>query len=386
MLHFYHRITSGLSFAEVSVMKKYTLGFIGLVVFSGSVSFAGSAEDDRQARICAQLRNGAFGRTGALHINEDTCGKQAGSTTAPVLIGKPEAELRSSLADLGVQYLFNFNKTDLLKQQGSNKYLIPDFMGHAIAESRTDNFTAQVCALKDGTSSESFARFDRFSADDSVGGYLLVKENDPTITNLKVDDGFTMGAWVKIKADYSHSDVRTNDGYFPILSKTPLNTDPVIGKTEWEFKVTSEVMYLNINRGGQYQNNLNVKLPWWADRFGSCYQYGIHQECWHFVSISVNQTKHTYSVLFLKKFTDSLPGNTTESFQNYETNVSQDNTPIEASAKTALRIGGSNTNTMDGMLKGVFFSKKALSQSEMRAIAELTAPVKEAMMNCSPVR
>ena len=365
-------------------MKKFTLGFIGFVVFSGSLSYADSVADDRQARICAQLRAGAFGRTGALNINEDTCGRKDGATTGSVLIGKPEAELRSSLAELGVKYLFNFNQADLLRSQDSKQYSIGDFMGNAVAESKTDHFTAQVCALRDGTKSESFARFDRFSEDDSVGGYLLVKENDPTVTNLKVDDGFTMGAWIKLKADYGNSGIKTADGYFPILSKTALNTNPIIGKTEWEFKVTSEVMYLNINRGGHYQNNMIVKLPWWADRFGSCYEYGIHRECWHFVSISVNQTKHTYSVLLLRKSADALPGNTTESFQNYETNRHEDNIPIEASEKTALRIGGSNSNTMDGMLKGVFFSKKALSQQEMRAIADLTTPAREASLDCRP--
>lgn len=366
-------------------MKKYLISLLIVNAACSSISFANdSSADDRISRICANLKAGAFGRTGALNINEATCGSAVGSTRAPVLIGLSQDKLRSSLSDLGVKYLFNFNRADLIQSSETHKYLIPDFMGHAVAESKTENFRAQVCALNNGADSESFARFDRFSVDDSMGGYLLVKENDPTVSNLKLEDGFTMGAWVKIKADYRNSYITTADGYFPILSKTALNTDPQIGKTEWEFKATSEVIYLNINRGGQYQNNLNVKLPWWADRFGSCYQNGVHQECWHFVSISVNQSKHTYLVLFLRKFADELPGNVTESFQNYETNVSQDNTPIEASAQTALRIGGSNTNTMDGMLKGVFFAKKALSREEMRAIAYLTTPAKEASLTCRP--
>ncbi|MFZ3231836.1 MAG: hypothetical protein WA160_16640 [Pseudobdellovibrio sp.] len=364
-------------------MKINILPKISFLLVISSFSLV-HAMDSLEDRICANLKQGAFGKTGAIRLNEMTCGKKD-PIAVPVteLTGKSDDQARSQLKTMGVEYLFNFNNADLTRPSGQKKYFIKDFMHNAVAESQTENFSAQSCLIKDGTQSESFARFDRFSENDSMGGYLLVQENDSTVTNLKSNEAFTIGTWVKIKTDYH---AKTADGYFPIFSKTALNTKTQAGQTEWEFKLTSEVAYLNINRNGQFQNNLNRQLPWWADRFGSCYENNISRECWHFVAISVNPAEHKYSVMMLRKFADELPGNNVEFFENYETSISQDNVPIVASTKTALRIGGSNTNTMDGMLKGTFFAKRALSQDEMRAIATYTTPAKEASLTCAPAK
>lgn len=362
-------------------MNKRTIQSLSFLLVIGS-TLPAMALTPREAAICASLKRTSTNGPGALRVNEDTCGRLEPNTPeAPSLEDQDESAIREDLRKMGVQYLFQLDDSDMAQSELPGQFEIQDFMQNAVAKSQTEYFSAQKCLKNDGTPSESFARFDRISKNDSMGGYLLVREKDPTRTNLKSDQGFTVGTWVKLKAE----DLSTSgSGYFPVLSKSALNTDPLIGKFEWEFKLTRESVYININRGGQFQSNLNRKLPWWADRFGSCYQQGIHRECWHFVAVSVNPKEHKFSVMFLRKHADELPGNIVESYGIYETSVQENQVPIVASERTPLRIGGSNNSTMDGILKGTFFANRALGRDEIRELAKFTTPSKDASLTCSP--
>lgn len=357
---------------------------------------AGSGElDSREARIRRNLEKGAFNINGGIFSNNTV--KLPDELR---LRDKSETEVRRRLDEMGINYLFLLDHRDLNQDDKMPFYSIPDFMGNATAQSKGGTkFRAQNCALKRETGerdnrfrntqaekdfpaatteSESFARFDRLSPADAVGGYLLVQEADPAVTNLSPYEGFTVGTWMKLKSDPNGKNA---DGYFPILSKSSLNQANAQGKFEWEFKTTGNVVYLIINRGG-FSQNINFGMPWWGDHFGSCYEGGIHRECWHYISVSFDPSINKVSVFFMRKFANYIPEPAAEYFHRGETSARENSMPIQSSRQTALRIGGSNSNTMDGVLKGVFFARKALAAEEMKAMGLLTAPNREAL-NCT---
>jgi hypothetical protein len=328
------------------------------------------AEQDRDERIRFNLRQGAFHLNGGLYTKNASTRPDAPSP----LKGLSQEQVKDRLQEWGVSYLFRLDESDLKKPEDSPTYVIDDFLGNATAESRGGNkFQAQVC--KDGQSTSRAARFERISSQDSTGAYLLVKETEPSTTNLSAFEGFSMGSWIQIKDGVT-------SGAFPILSKSRMNQINAPGKNEWSFWVTGNVVYLNINRQGRTQN-LNFGIPWWGDRFGSCYEGGIYRECWHYVGLSFDPEVNKISVLFLRKFANKFPGPMTENFYNHETSAEENSLAIEGSQQTPLRLGGMNGASMNGILKGVFFAKKSLSYEELKAVAEWTQP-KEDGLFCNP--
>lgn len=354
-------------------MKRLALAMlIGSSLLGGSLARAQQSREDqeRDERIRYNLRQGAFNLNGGVY-NKD------GMSSVPSisLKGLSESQLRDRLQTFGVSYFFRLDESDLRKEEDAPFYSVQDFMGNATAESRGGTkFKAEACGGENSTSKA--AHFKRNSKVEDTGGYLLVKEADPSTTNLSPYEGFSVGSWIQLNN-------QVTSGSFPILTKTPMNQINPQGKHEWTFFVTGNVVYLNVSRQGRTQN-LNFNLPWWGDRFGSCYERGIYRDCWHYVGISFDPASNKMAVLFLRKFANKLPGAAAENFHIYETSAQENALPIDTSTQTPLRIGGANASSMDGILKGVFFARKALSSSELKAMAQLTEPRMDGLFCARP--
>jgi len=290
---------------------------------------------------------------------------------------------RALLESMGVKYLWKMDGSDVIVN--GSEITVTDFMDHSIARGPSDLVTVQTCP----SSGDDFVLFSRPNPDYPVGGSLLVQEDFPH-SRLEHTSEFTIGGWFKqypaLFSDFRYLEPRyLAGGYMPALSRyLPASATEDSGM-EWMAHLTSERLYFNINRGFTGQNDMNQQLPWWADTYGTCYD-GRHFECWHYVSISVNPAQNTVQFVIVRQSAGrgyNRDGN--DFISTGITDARLNNTPIPVLRGAELRIGAHQTGGTHGIIRGLYFARKALSPSESKALADYTAPSKKGFL-CSGAR
>lgn len=285
---------------------------------------------------------------------------------------------KALLESLNVKYLWKMDESGVF--QNASELVVTDFMQNSVAHSEGSLVSVKTC--KRGTGKNKFVLFERPSPDYPVGGYLKVDEDFPH-SLLDKNSEFTIGGWFK-QYPRELSDFRYIEptdlvgGYHPVLSRYSPTSSSAPGSMEWMFHMTTEIAYFNINRGFTGQNDMNVHTPWWAHTFGTCYEGGQTQECWHYVSVAVKPAENKVQFVIVRQIqgiygssaaTDFLSTGITSAYLN--------NIEIPTSPESILKIGAHETSGTHGIIRGLYFAKKALSPEESKAISNYTSPTKD---------
>lgn len=283
---------------------------------------------------------------------------------------------RQQLSNMGVVYLWKMNGSDITVQ--NQMPVVSDFMGNSIAQAENNLVSVQDCYDPKDSSKlvDSYVLFERPSPDFPVGGYLKVSELKQEFSKLEADSEFTVGGWFKQYPDFVEDfkniePGKLAHGYMPALTRFEKSSPGHIGGMEWIMQMTNEITYVNINRGWTGQNDMNTGLPWWAHTYGTCYTGNYHDECWHYVSVAVNPAKNTVQFVISRQ-PDHTAGE--DFLATGITNAALNATPITHMKNAVLQIGAGEGSGTHGLIRGLYFARKALSSTESKAISLYTAP------------
>lgn len=292
---------------------------------------------------------------------------------------------RARLQQMNVKYLWKMDGSDVSVVNG--RLQVADFMGNSTAVATNSLVSAQDCYRREGELIDSYVLFERPSADFPVGGGLRVQEKQPW-SRVEATDEFSFGGWFK-QHPFDKKNFRAIEprflagGYMPALTRFAPSSANAHGGMEWMFHMTNEIAYANINRGWTGQNDMNHGLPWWAHTYGTCYDGRYHEECWHYVSISIKPSANTVQFLIIHPPGWAF-GNPAESdmIATGITNANLNSTAIPQIAGAFLQIGSNESTGTHGLIRGLWFARKALSFEESKAISHYTAPSKKGFL-CS---
>lgn len=281
-----------------------------------------------------------------------------------------------------VKYLWKMDGSDL--QMIDKKVVVNDFMGNSIARADSSELVSiQDCYNPKSSTPEildSYVLFERPSADYPVSGSLRVTETQDEYSKLEANSEFTIGGWFKqypnSVENFKFMEPRfLAGGFMPALTRFAKSTPTAGNGMEWIFHMTNEIAYVNINRGFTGQNDMNQNLPWWAHTYGTCYQGGNHDECWHYVSASVNPLKNTVQFVISRQASFFTVDTGDFDFVSTGiTNAQLNNTNITHFKDSVLQIAANEGAGTHGLIRGLFFARKALTPEQSKAISIYTAP------------
>jgi hypothetical protein len=287
------------------------------------------------------------------------------------------AAAKAQLAAMNVKYLWKMDGSDASRQ--NQQLVISDFMGNSSAHTESGLVSVQDCYDK-GVLQDSFVLFQRPTPDYPVGGSLKVSETTSSFSKLEANSEFTIGGWFKqypnFMDDFKFIEPgKIAGGYMPALTRFAKSTPLAGNGMEWIFHMTPEIAYVNINRGFTGQNDMNVHVPWWAHTYGTCYQGGYHKECWHYISVAVNPAQNTVQFVISRQPGYFMAdGDEVDFLATGITNAQLNNTAITHFKDSILQIAAGETEGTHGLIRGLFFARKALSPQESKAISTYTAP------------
>ncbi len=282
-------------------------------------------------------------------------------------------QARERLTQMGVKYLWRMVDDDIVTSAGT--LTVRDFMGNGDALASPSDVAKLSCTRK--KTKESFLFVGRPFPDDHKGGYLTVAEKNPLTSRLEAGDSFTIGGWVKmmpVSLRDETSPANMPRGYMPLLSRSNSRA------YEWFGHLTTERLYVAVNRDNRSPSLSNEQLPWWAHTYGTCWNGQYNEECWHFVAISVDPTKNKVQFVIVRREGNNIPGHTSDFSQIQMTDTVLDRAAVASLAGSELLIGGDKTISMHGLLRGVFFARAALTKEQMKSIATFTAPNKQTVL------
>jgi len=290
---------------------------------------------------------------------------------------------RAQLARMDVRYLWKLDGSDIAIR--GEELFANDFLGNGHARSEGSAVSLKSC-VRSGQRVDSFVLFERPAPDSPLSGYLKVEEKS-LHSKLDKKSAFTIGGWFKQYPTFIEDfrDINPGSlapGFMPALVRFSKTTAHRPGMMEWMFHLTAERGYLNINRQYTGQNDMNQQLPWWAHTFGTCYENNQHSECWHYISVAVDPAKNSVQFVIVRQagwsygdsgVTDYVSTGVTDAYLN--------NIDIPTSAQSVLHIGGNENTGTHGIIRGLYFARKALTPVESKALSIYTAPTKKGF-NC----
>ncbi len=309
---------------------------------------------------------------------------------------------RTDLEALQLEMLFRLDGADEREVDG-RRILVDATEKYQIQLPRVENsFAMQSCQAQEGDQ-EKYASFRFFRETKGASGLRIESigtdqrnARSETTSAIKKEDGYTFGAWVKMRLEDNQLTKPAGDGpgmpvsgFNPLLLETrarlkfpnarmgilsravPAIPGAVSRPWEWDFSVTDNRASVRVNRKGNGEFAKN--LPW-AGNFGTCQAVSargqsVSMECWVFVAMAFDPGSQRAMSFLIR---DSQ--NSWLLHREVVPHAESSDTSFFNSSEVVLGAGAPDGAAFSGFLRGVFFAKHALSSEQLLKLALATAP------------
>lgn len=325
---------------------------------------------------------------------------------------------RAELENMRLEMLFRLDGADVQEIEG-RRILVDATEKYQIRLPMVENsFSMQTCEAQEGDL-EKYASFRFFKETKGASGLrvepraiesqgsrhesasALKHESTSALKHestsaLQKDDGYTFGAWVKMRLEDNQMMKAVGDGpgmpvagFNPLLLETRARlkfpgarmgilsraTPTIPGATarpwEWDFSVLENRASVRVNRKG---NGEFAKTLPWAGNFGTCQAVSargqsVSMECWVFVAMAFDPGSQRAMSFLIR---DSQ--NAWLLHKEVIPHAESSDTSFFNASEVVLGAGASEGAAFSGFLRGVFFAKQALSSDQLLKLALATAP------------